>query len=127
MRSVTRFIEEKLGLKVNVIKTKITKPNDPDLKFLGFGFYWDRQSKQYKAKPHDTSVLKFKYRLHRLSKKSWGVSMDYRLMKLNQVIRGWVNYFKIRSMKNKLKAISQHLRFRLRMVIWHQWKKGLNG
>jgi group II intron reverse transcriptase/maturase len=122
MRSVTRFIEEKLGLKVNVSKTKITKPNDPDLKFLGFGFYWDRENKQYKAKPHDTSIMKFKQRLHRLSKKSWGVSMDYRLKKLNEVIRGWVNYFKIGSMKAKLKQISKHLRFRLRMVIWHQWK-----
>jgi group II intron reverse transcriptase/maturase len=125
MRSVSRYIEENLGLKVNITKSKITKPNDSELKFLGFGFYWDKQNKQYKAKPHDTSVLKFKQRLHRLTKKNWSVSMDVRLEKLNQVIRGWVNYFKIGSMKTKLKAISSHLRFRLRMVIWQHWKKAI--
>ncbi len=40
MKSVTRFIEGKLGLKVNVTKSKITKPKD--LKYLGFGFYYDK-------------------------------------------------------------------------------------
>ena len=42
---------------------------------------------------------------------------------LNWVIRGWVNYFKMSKMKIFLKEIDEHLRARIRMIIWKQWKK----
>lgn len=122
MRSVTRYIEETLGLAVNTTKSKIVKPSDPTFKFLGFGFYWAGTNKGYQAKPHAISIKTFKYKLHQLSKKSWGIDMAYRIVRLNQVIRGWVNYFKIGNMYTKLKKIASHLRYRLRMCIWHQWK-----
>jgi retron-type reverse transcriptase len=61
MHSVTRYIEEKLGLIVNATKSKVTKPNSPDMKFLGFGFFKDYQNRLYKAKPHQKSVNAFKY------------------------------------------------------------------
>ena len=35
MANVSKFIEKKLGLKVNMTKSKVTKPND--IKYLGFG------------------------------------------------------------------------------------------
>lgn len=122
MRSVTRYLEETLGLTVNAAKSKVVKPSDPTFKFLGFGFYWSIVDKGYQAKPHAISIATFKYKLHQLSKKSWGIDMAYRIVRLNQVIRGWVNYFKIGNMFAKLKRIASHLRFRLRMCIWHQWK-----
>lgn len=126
MRSVTRYIEETLGLTVNTTKSKVIRPSDPTFKFLGFGFYWSRVAKGYQAKPHAISIETFKYKLHQLSKKSWGIDMAYRIIKLNQVIRGWVNYFKIGDMSAKLKKIASHLRYRLRMCIWHQWKTAKN-
>ena len=49
MKSVTRFIEEKLGLEVNAEKSKVDKPKG--IKYLGFGFYFDSFAKVYKAKP----------------------------------------------------------------------------
>ena len=49
--------------------------------------------------------------------------MDYRIEKLNQVIRGWINYYRIGSMKRTLTRIDKHLRTRMRIVIWKQWKK----
>ena len=36
MATVTKWIEKKLGLKVNMTKSKVTKPTK--LKYLGFGF-----------------------------------------------------------------------------------------
>lgn len=122
MRSVTRYIEETLGLTVNTNKSKVTKPSDPAFKFLGFGFYWDKTYGGYQAKPHAISIKKFTYKLHQLSKKSWGIDMAYRILKLNQVIREWVNYFIIGNMLTQLRKIASHLRYRLRMCIWHQWK-----
>lgn len=126
MRSVTRYIEETLGLTVNTAKSKVVKPSDPTFKFLGFGFYWSKTDKGYQAKPHAISIEMFKYKLHQLSKKSWGIDMAYRILRLNQVIRGWVNYFKIGNMHRILKKIASHLRYRLRMCIWHQWKTAKN-
>ncbi|MGE7365826.1 group II intron reverse transcriptase/maturase [Desemzia incerta] len=126
MRSVTRYIEETPGLIVNTTKSKVIKPSDPTFKFLGFGFYWSRADKGYRAKPHAISIETFKYKLQQLSKKSWGIDMAYRIVRLNQVIRGWVNYFKIGDMHTKLKKIASHLRYRLRVCIRHQWKTAKN-
>jgi len=124
MRTVCGFIEKKLGLIVNASKSRIVRPTSPDLKFLGFGFYYDPRTKEYRAKPHDKSISKFKRTLHELSRRNWGVSMEYRLQRINWVVRGWVNYFAIGAMKKKMKELSEHLRYRLRMCIWNQWKNG---
>ncbi|WP_453996620.1 group II intron reverse transcriptase/maturase [Bacillus nitroreducens] len=91
MRSVTRFIEEKLGLIVNASKTKVTRPNDPSMKFLGFGFFKDYQMDLYKAKPHQKSVENFKFRLKQLTRRNWGVDTKYQVERINQLTRGWVN------------------------------------
>ena len=120
MASVTKWIEKKLGLKVNATKSKVTTPTK--LKYLGFGFWKDGTDGKWKAKPHKDSIKRFKRKLKKLTKRSWSVTMDYRIMRLNQVIRGWINYFRIGSMKNTLKRIDEHLRTRMRIVIWKQWK-----
>src|SRR5699024_8992530 len=126
MRSVTSFIEDKLGLIVNTTKSQITRPNNPKMKFLGFGFFKDYQAGLYKAKPHDKSITNFKYKLKQLTRKNWSVDTKYQVERINQLIRGWVNYFKIGCMKTKLKAIDAHLRVRLRMCIWKKWKTAKN-
>ena len=119
MHTITKWIEKKLGLKVNATKTKVTTPSK--LKYLGFGFWKDAED--WKARPHKDSIKRFERKLKQLTKRSWSVSMDYRIEKLNQVIRGWINYFRIGSMKTALTRIDEHLRTRMRIVIWKQWKK----
>ena len=57
-----------------------------------------------------------------LTKRSWSVSMDIRIQRLNWVIRGWINYFRIGKMKRNMTKIDEHLRTRMRIVIWKQWK-----
>ena len=97
MKSVTRFIEKELGLKVNAKKSRVDKPKS--IKYLGFGFYFDTFAKGYKARPHPKAVSKFKAQMKKLTRRSWGVSNTYKVEKLNQLIRGWINYFKIGSIK----------------------------
>lgn len=97
MHSITGWIERKLGLKVNATKTKITRPQK--LKYLGFGFYKDVKAKEWRCRPHKESVEE-----------------------LNQVMRGWINYFALGTMKTVLTDIDAHLRTRLRVIIWKQWK-----
>ena len=66
--------------------------------------------------------MKFKRKLKALCKRSWSVDLTYRIKKINEVIRGWVNYFRIGSMKTILQKIDEHLRTMIRVVIWRQWK-----
>ena len=124
MKSVTRFIEEKLGLKVNAEKSKVDKPKG--IKYLGFGFYFDSFAKAYKAKPHPKAVAKFKAQMKKLTCRSWGVDNAFKVQKLNQLIRGWINYFKIGSMKGLCERLDGNIRFRLRMCIWKHWKTPKN-
>ncbi|MBD3110175.1 group II intron reverse transcriptase/maturase [Bacillus sp. AGMB 02131] len=121
MKTIVRFIEDKLGLKVNAEKSKIARPKD--LKFLGFGYYYDSKEKKYQVKPHLTSVQKFQRKLRKLTKRNWSIRLDFRIVKLKQVIFGWVNYFKIANMKKAMKRIDEKLRSRIRVIIWKQWKK----
>ena len=124
MRNISRFIEKKLGFKVNMSKSKVDKPQG--LKYLGFGFYFDSRAHQFKAKPHAKSVAKFKKRMKEFTCRSWGVSNSYKVEKLNQLIRGWINYFKIGNMKTLCKQLDSNIRYRLRMCIWKQWKTPQN-
>ncbi|MGE8205014.1 group II intron maturase-specific domain-containing protein, partial [Heyndrickxia sp. NPDC080065] len=120
MKSIVRFIEEKLGLIVNVQKSKISRPKD--LKFLGFGYYYDTKNMRYQVKPHLKSIQKFQRKLRKLTKRNWSVPLDFRILKLKQVIFGWVNYFRISNMKKAMSGIDKKLRSRIRVIIWKQWK-----
>lgn len=121
MKNVSIFIENKLGLKVNMIKSKVSKPND--IKYLGFGFFMDKNDGLWKAKPYAKSVEKLKLKLKKLTSRRWSISLDECLKKIKKTIVGWTNYYKIGYWKNIARVIDAHVRFRLRMCIWKQWKK----
>lgn len=120
MRTITTWIEKKLGLKVNMTKTHITKPDN--LKYLGFGFYQRSQSKEWGCLPHVESIERFKRKLKQLTGRRKNMSFSQRIGKLNPVIRGWINYYAIADMKVYMTKIDKHLRTRLRVILWKQWK-----
>ena len=117
MESITKFIENKLKLKVNTTKTKVCRPSK--LKYLGFGFC---KMKKWECIPHKDSKAKFKRTLKQLTNRSKSMSLDKRFEQINWAIRGWVNYFRIAKMKTFLQEIDEHLRARIRVIIWKQWK-----
>lgn len=119
MQTVTSYIENKLGLIVNVEKSKVARPNE--IKYLGFGLY--NKQGTWRPKPHLKSVQKFMKKLKDITSRSNAMSIDEKITKLNQVIRGWINYFRIADMKTLMTRIGEHLRHRLRMCIWKYWKK----
>ena len=118
MRNIVTFIENKLKLKVNAEKTHITTPNN--LKYLGFSFWKDKS--EWKSTPHQESFKKLFFKLKKLVKRSWSIDLTYRIKKINEVLRGWINYYRKSSMKRKLTALGQWLRNAIRVVIWKQWK-----
>lgn len=120
MKSVVSYIERKLGLKVNVTKSKVARPRD--IKYLGYGFYQKQDQTKWRPKPHIKSVQKFKRKLKSITKRSYSISLAIRIKKLNDVIRGWINYFRIAEMEWIMKAITSHLNRRIRCLLWKQWK-----
>lgn len=120
MYSITHFIETKLKLKVNATKTHITRPNN--LKYLGFSFYKDIKQDVWKSRPHKESFIRLFTKLKTLVKRSWSVDLTYRIKKINEVLRGWINYYRSSSMRTKLEKLGAWLRNAIRVVIWKQWK-----
>ena len=120
MRTVSDWIRRKLGLKVNMTKTHITRPTN--LKYLGFGFYKDSKENEWKCRPHKDSVQRLKRKLKELTCRNKPGTIREKIVKINQVTRGWINYYALGSMKTVLAEIDAHLRTRLRVIIWKQWK-----
>lgn len=120
LSSITKYIENKLGLKVNAEKSKATRPTKT--KYLGFSF-WATKGGKWKPKPHIKSYQKLKRKLKQLTDRSWSISLDNRIKQINYLVRGWVNYFRIANMKSVITEIDEHLRTRIRVIIWKQWKK----
>ena len=118
MFHIIKFIETKLKLKVNAEKTHITKPNN--LKYLGFSFWKDKE--KWKSMPHQESFKKLFLKLKNLVKRSWSIDLTYRIKKINEVLRGWINYYRQSFMKVKITKIGEWLRNAIRVVIWKQWK-----
>ena len=111
MRTVTDWIQRKLGLRVNMTKTHITRPSK--LKYLGFGFYKDSKGKEWRCRPHQDSVKKFKRKLKELTCRKTPGTVTGKIAKINQVTRGWINYYALGSMKTAMTGIDAHLRTRL--------------
>lgn len=120
MRTVSDWIQRKLGLKVNMTKTHITRPTN--LKYLGYGFYKDSKENEWKCRPHKDSVQRLKRKLKELTCRNKPGTIREKIVKINQVTRGWINYYALGSMKTVLAEIDAHLRTRLRVIIWKQWK-----
>lgn len=113
------FIEGKLFLKVNREKTKIAHVNY--VKYLGYSFYIYRGMGRLRI--HSKSIQKLKDKIREVTGRSNGMGIEERRTKLNQVVRGWTNYFVLADAKTLLKELDEWLRSRIRMVTWKRWKK----
>lgn len=119
--SIKSFIGNKLYLKVNESKSKVDIVTN-DIKFLGFGFYYSPQSDEIRIRAHPKSVKRIKDKIRTLTSRSYSIDMERRIDKINYLIVGWVNYFKIADLKTVSKILDGMIRRRLRVCIWKSWK-----
>ena len=120
MESVTKYVENVLRLKVNRGKSKIGRPTE--IQYLGFAFYYQFQEKKYKIKVPKKSLDKVMKKVRKLTSRKWGVSNSYKAQKIAEVVRGWINYFKIGSILTATRRLDTVIRYRFRMCIWKHWK-----
>lgn len=117
--SLIRFIESVLYLRVNREKTKVGYVGG--MKFLGYSFYI--QNGDCRLCVHPASYRKVKSQLKILTGRSNGMGYARRKALLREFIRGWVEYFKLADMRQRLLSIDEWLRRRIRMCIWKSWKR----
>jgi group II intron reverse transcriptase/maturase len=120
MKSVTSWLERKLFLKVSATKTKIVRP--PKSNFLGFTFW--KGSEGWKCRPADDRKKKLYAKTKDVLNRRQAVSrpLSVTFTKMNQIIRGWINYFRIGNMKTFLEKYSEWMRHKVRVIIIKQWK-----
>ena len=120
MKSVTSWLERKLFLKVSATKTKVVKPTNSN--FLGFTFWKD--SNGWKCKPCKDRKEKLYTKIKEILKRKVAAAepLSYIFTKVNQIVKGWINYFRIGSMKTFIAEFGQWLRHKIRVIIIKQWK-----
>lgn len=121
MKSVTSWLERKLRLKVSATKTKVVRPTKSN--FLGFTFWKSKDGWKCKPANDRKKRLYAKTRAILCRRKAVARPMKSTFEQLNWLIRGWINYYRIGSMKIFLEEYGQWLRHKMRVVILKQWKK----
>lgn len=119
LASCTRYLEEKLKLRVNRNKSCAGKPTE--LKFLGFALY--ENESQSGIRVHVKSLKRFKARLKQITKRSQSVTLEVILSRIRRNAQGWLAYYRIADMRWAISNITKWLRRRIRMYLWLQWKR----
>jgi RNA-directed DNA polymerase len=117
MESVTRFITQKLKLKVNEAKSAVARPQER--KFLGFSFTAGPEVKRVIA---PKALDRFKQRIREITRRAKGVSIETTMEELAPYMRGWRSYFGFCETREVLIGLTRWVRLRLRAALWRQWK-----
>lgn len=122
MASITSWLERKLRLKVSATKTKVVRPTNST--FLGFTFWKSTEGWKPKPAKDRKSRLCKKVKALLCRKEATAMPLGHTFTKLNQILRGWIHYFRPGSMKGWLKNdFGPWMRHKVRVVILKQWKR----
>ena len=122
LETSTRYLEEKLKLKVNREKSRtVSVFAIRNFKFLGFAL--GRNGSGIFIRVHPKSWKKMKQRLKDLSSRKRVQSIIPSLKRIEIYMRGWLNYYSVASMKNGIDELNKWLYHRIRMCLWKMWKK----
>ena len=124
LKSTTKFIEQKLKLKVNTEKTSICRPvNFHTLGYNFIGTYKRGEKGKYRLRVSPKRFQLMKRRVKEITRKTRPLSFNERIAELNSYMKGWIGYFRYAFMQGKLKDLDVWIRRRLRYCIWKHWKK----
>ena len=121
MKSISDWLERKLFLKVNATKTKVARPTRS--KYLGFTFL--KNGGKWKVKPTNEKKKALKAKLSQYLKRNKATArpLAVTIKRVNEIVRGWINYFRIGMMKQFMEEFGQWLRHKIRVIVLKQWKK----
>lgn len=111
----TGILEGELKLTVNKEKTHLTSVRQ-GVAYLGF-IIWPKV-----ISIHPKKVKSFKDKVRELTPRNHGINVEEMVARLNPVMRGWVNYFRVANCKGLLEELMGWIRRRLRMKKMREWK-----
>jgi group II intron reverse transcriptase/maturase len=117
MDSIRAYLQEALKLTVNQAKSAVARPWQR--KFLGYSFTMQKASR-IKIAPE--SIARLKARIKELLRQGRGRSVGHTIEKLEPVLRGWINYFRLCETTRAIEELDQWLRRSMRVILWRQWK-----
>ncbi len=117
MASMTRFLSERLRLRVNEGKSAVARPWSR--KFLGYSFTSQRDPR---LRPAPEAVKKARGNLRAILRRGRGRNILRVIREVNLYARGWVDYFREAEVKCVFEELDQWIRSHLRKVLWRQWK-----
>ena len=121
LKSSTKYLEEKMKLRVNREKSRtVSVFAIRNFKFLGFCF--GKNGTGVYIRVHAKAWKKVRDKLRKLTSRSRCGSIVRTMEKIKVYMRGWLNYYGIADMKNRIEALNGWLYRRIRMCIWKQWK-----
>jgi RNA-directed DNA polymerase len=120
MESVTEFLSKRLRLKVNAEKSAVARPWER--KFLGYSMTWHKQPR-LKVAPE--SIRRLKAKVRTIFREGRGRSLSRVIEELNQLLRGWMQYFRLAEVKGVFEELDGWLRRKLRCLLWRRWKRPL--
>lgn len=118
--SISRFLTDKLRLKVNEAKSAVARPEQR--KFLGFSIANDGSERRIAPKALD----KFKDRIREITCRTRGISLRQMIADLTPYLIGWRGYFGCCQTPRVLTNLEAWIRRRLRLYLWRQWRNGHN-
>ena len=121
LKSISEWLERKLFLKVNATKTKVVRPTRS--KYLGFTFL--KNGREWKVKPTTEKKKKLKKKLSEYLKRGKAIArpLAVTVKRVNEMVRGWINYFRIGMMKEYMEKFGEWQRHKIRVIVMKQWKK----
>lgn len=120
MKSITDWIERKLFLKVNATKTKVVRPTRS--KYLGFTFL--KNGREWKVRPTTEKKKKLRQKVSEYLKRNKAITrpLAETIKRVNEIVRGWINYFRIGMMKQFMEEFGAWVRHKIRVIVIKQWK-----
>ena len=119
IKSITQFLGKELRLKVNQEKSAVGSPFER--KFLGYSFYTRKGEVRFRV--HPMSWKRLKEKIKKLTNRNISMNFEVRIKKLNQLMVGWINYYRLADMKGRLRDLDSWVRRRIRACIWKTWKR----
>jgi RNA-directed DNA polymerase len=120
MASVSRFLTQKLKLRVNEAKSAVARPEER--KFLGFSISNDGSERRIAPK----ALERFQMQIRAFTRRTRGNSLPQIVELLRPYLIGWRSYFGFCQTPVVLTNLEAWIRRRLRMYLWRQWKNGHN-
>ena len=117
MKSITRFITQRLKLKVNETKSAVARPQER--KFLGFSF---TEAPEIRRAIAPKALGRFKDKIREITRQAKGISIETTVKRLATYMVGWRGYFGFCETPEVLIGLVRWVRLRLRCALWRQWK-----